>query len=106
MHSQVYHVLSLVHYNFHIATEDTFADSEDLELGNNSSLNSSRERVCSEGFYIDEDTGFCTPDCGVWEEFPHNFIVAIDAVMIISAVIGLLGVAAVLVFSCISYKRM
>ena len=62
--------------------------------------------MCSEGFYIDENTGLCTPDCGVWEESPHNFVVGIDALVIISAVIGLLGGAVVLVFSCISYKRM
>ena len=82
-----------------VATEITFTNSGDFELGNNSSLSTSGERVCSEGFYNNDTTGLCMPECGVSEGFP-------DAVVILSAVIGLLGGAVVLVFSCISYKRM
>ena len=69
-------------------------------------LNTTTGRVCREGFYINETTGLCSPECGVWEEFPHGFIVGIDSVAILTAVINLLGSTVILVLSCISYKRM
>ena len=68
--------------------------------------NSSIERVCNEGFYINENTGLCTPECGVWEEFPHSFIVGVDAVVIFSEIVYFISGVAVLVLSCVSYKRM
>ena len=64
------------------------------------------ERVCNEGFFINENIGLCTPECGVWEEFPHSFIVGIDAVVIFSGIVYFLSGLAVLVLSCINYKRM
>ena len=67
---------------------------------------SDQDRTCSEGFYIDESTGLCIPECGVWEEFPHSFVVGVDAVVILSAIVYLLSGVAVLVLSCINYKRM
>ena len=78
----------------------------DMEVGVESTLNTTTGRVCSEGFYINESTGLCIPECGVWEEFPHSYVVGADAVVISTTVIGLLSSAVVLVFSCISYKRM
>ena len=80
--------------------------TQDLEGENDTILNTSTGRVCSEGFYIDEDTGLCVPECGVWEEFPHSFLVGVDAVVILSALINLLSSIVILVLSCISYKRM
>ena len=67
---------------------------------------SHQDRLCSEGFYIDESTGLCIPECGVWEEFPHSFVVVVDALVILSAIVYLLSGVAVLVLSCINYKRM
>ena len=69
-------------------------------------VNTSTGRVCNEGFYISENTGLCVPECGVWEEFPHSFVVGIDAVVIFSGIVYFLSGIAVLVLSCISYKRM
>ena len=63
-------------------------------------------RVCSEGFYIDECTGLCVPECGVWEEFPHSFVVGTDAVVIISAIVYLFSSAVLVVISCINYRKM
>ena len=83
-----------------IITNDTVTD---LQIA---VPNTSTGRVCSEGFYINESTGLCIPECGVWEEFPHSFVVGFDVVVILSGVINLLGSTAVLVLSCISYKRM
>ena len=80
--------------------------TQDLEGENDTILNTFTGRVCSEGFYIDEDTGLCVPECGVWEEFPHSFLVGVDAVVILSALINLLSSIVILVLSCISYKRM
>ena len=69
-------------------------------------VNTSAGRMCSEGFYINENTGLCTPECGVWEEFPHSFVVGIDAVVIFSGIVYFVSGLAVLVLSCINYKRM
>ena len=77
------------------AVEDTVAE-----------VNTSTGRVCNEGFYINEKSGLCTPECGVWEEFPHSFIVGVDAVVILLGIVYFLSGLAVLVLSCIDYKRM
>ena len=69
-------------------------------------MNTTTGRVCNEGFYINENTGLCVPECGVWEEFPHSFIVGADAVLIFSGIVYLLSGVAVLVLSCINHKRM
>ena len=82
-----------------IASEDTVAQFEDT-------MNTSAGRVCNEGFYINESTGLCVPECGVWEEFPHSTVVGIDAVVILSGIVYFLSGLAVLVLSCINYKRM
>ena len=69
-------------------------------------VNASTGRVCSEGFYISESTGLCVPECGVWEEFPHSFVSAINIVVLFCGIVHLLGASAVLILSCINYKRM
>ena len=69
-------------------------------------VNTSIGRVCNEGFFINENTGLCVPECGVWEEFPHSFSVGIDAVVIFSGIVYFLSGLAVLVLSCINHKRM
>ena len=69
-------------------------------------VNTSTGRVCNEGFYISESTGLCVPECGVWEEFPHSTVVGVDAVVIFSGIVYFLSGLAVLVLSCINYKRM
>ena len=85
-----------------IATNDTVAQLEETMA----EVNTSIVRVCNEGFFISENTGLCTPECGVWEEFPHSFVVGIDVVAIFSGIVYFLSGAAVLVLSCMSYKRM
>ena len=82
-----------------IATDDAIAELEDV-------MNTSTARMCNEGFYISESTGLCVPECGVWEEFPHSFSVGIDALVILLGIVYLLSGSAVLVLSCINYKRM
>ena len=62
--------------------------------------------MCSEDFFLNESTGQCLPECGVWEELPHSTVVGIDVVVIFSAIVYLLSGVAVLVLSCINYKRM
>ena len=79
---------------------------QDLQVGVETTLNTTTGRVCSEGFYINERTGLCIPEYGVWEEFPHSYVVGADVIVILSTVINFLSSAVVLVFSCISYKRM
>ena len=63
---------------------------------------------CQEGFSCsaEKNASVCLPVCGSWEQYPHNTVVAIDVVVIISAVIGFVSSIAVLVISCIRWNRM
>ena len=80
--------------------------SQNLKVDVGNMFNVSIRRVCNNGFYINESTGLCVPECGVWEEHPHSFIVGTDAAVILSGIIGILGSVTVLVLSCIRYKKM
>ena len=76
------------------------------DAGEDTVNDTSTVRVCSEGFYISENTGLCVPECGVWEEFPKGFIIGFDAVVILSTSVNILSSTVALIISCISYKRM
>ena len=78
-------------------------ENQQVPLARNDSVTIS---MCSENFHISEITGRCTPECLVWEELPHSTVVGVDAVVIFSAIVYLLSGVAVLVLSCINYKRM
>ena len=86
----------------YIATYDAISQLEDTMA----EVNISTGRLCSEGFYINENTGLCVPECGVWEEFPHRFIVGINAVVILSGIVYFISGLVVLVLSCIRHKSM
>ena len=60
-------------------------------------------RACREGFYC--ESGICLPRCDEWEQYPHAIVVAIDVIVILSAAVGLIAGIAVLILSCISWKR-
>ena len=63
-------------------------------------------RICNQDFYVSESTGRCTPECGVWEEFPHSTVVGIRVTAIVSEAIYLLSGIAIVVLSLVNYKRM
>ena len=64
------------------------------------------KRNCNEGFYCDEETGLCLPQCGKWKSYPDNVEMAINIAVIISATVGTIAGAVGLVLSCIQYKQM
>ena len=64
------------------------------------------KRTCNEGFYYDESTGLCLPQCGKWKFYPDNVEMAVNITVIISAAIGTIAGAIGLVLSCIQYKQM
>ena len=63
---------------------------------------------CSEGFScsVARNVSFCLPVCGSWEQLPHGAVVAVDVVVILSAVIGVVASIAVIVISCIRWDHM
>ena len=52
------------------------------------------------------NTSLCLPVCGRWAQYPRGTVVAIDVVIILSAAICVIASIAVLVLSCIQWKRM
>ena len=68
--------------------------------------NSNLTGNCTEGFYADEGTGVCRPQCGKWKFYSDNAEIAINIAVIISAAIGTIAGAIGLVLSCIQYKQM
>ena len=95
---------------YSLVTDDLSTVLEDLvETVNATNFNSSIspvERVCSDGFYINESSNLCVPECGVWMELPSSKSTALDVVGITSAVVYLVSGTAVVVLSCIKHKRM
>ena len=63
---------------------------------------------CSDGFSCNvvRNVSFCLPVCGSWEQLPHGTVVAIDVIVILCAVIGVVASIAVIVISCIRWNRM
>ena len=68
--------------------------------------NSNLTRECNEGFYGDESTGVCLPQCGKWKFYPDNVEMVVDVIVIISGAIGTIAGVVGLVLSCIQYKQM
>ena len=72
-------------------------------------LNSSDTELflpCEENFFRENGSDTCVPECGVWSEYSYVDLVVTDMVILVSAVIGFVSSIAVLVISCIRYKRM
>ena len=45
------------------------------------------ERVCNDGFYINESSRLCVPECGVWMELSKSKSTTIDIIYITSAIV-------------------
>ncbi len=71
---------------------------------NATATNATADINWSEDFYF--DGGVCRPECGEWEEFSSSTVNTIDALIILVEIIDVLASTAVLVLSCIEYKRM
>ena len=78
-----------------------------METLNTTSFNGSTSAVCSDGFYIiNESSILCVPECSTWMEFPSSQSTAIDIVYITSGIVYLVSGIAVVVLSCIKHKTM
>ena len=72
------------------------------EQDNCSTIQCSKDFSCS----VVRNVSLCLPVCGSWEQLPHGTVVAVDVVVVLSAVIGAVASIAVIVISCIRWNRM
>lgn len=63
-------------------------------------------RNCSLAFFLNSQTGFCSPLCAEWEEFPHDVVVAFQAAITINSLLHFIGTVLALVLSCYNHKIM
>ena len=77
-------------------------------IGNESFLNGTTVTVleCSERFYQENGSSVCTPSCYAWTQYSKGLTLFFDAVSIIFTLTALLGALAVIIISCLVYKRM
>ena len=61
---------------------------------------------CSQGFFVNLKTGHCSPKCGVWEELPHNVVVAFKVARSLVRVFHFLGGITALAMAVYNYKLM
>ena len=64
----------------------------------------STQITCKDPFFF--SNGTCLPQCGKWKQYDDRTSVAVDTIVILSAVLGLGAGALVLIFSCIWRKKM
>ena len=77
--------------------------SDNRSVGINQS-GSSTQVTCKDTFYF--SNGTCLPQCGRWKIIDDNMAVAVNAVVIISAIVGLGCGVLVMISSCIWRKKM
>ena len=64
-----------------------------------------RSFTCREGFYLDNEIGFCLPECSKWENAPHHVLIT-QVIVILSGVVYILSASVLLLLSCLHHKRM
>ena len=74
--------------------------------GSTNSTSISSPLMCSEGFVYIEEVHQCHPHCPSWEEHEHGLSIAYNVIVTTSAAVSVLASIAVLVLSCVRYKRM
>ena len=79
-------------------------ESEDGRTNNSGNMSDSL-LTCSDGFYYDQVDGFCNPDCGIWSLYPPVLETAMKILIIAAMVIGTVGGAVVLLFTCRHHKQ-
>ena len=70
----------------------------------NNSIQNDMALICNDGLF--DAGGFCSPECGEWEEFSHGTIVTIDVFMIMQIVVYFISGTVVLVLSVLRRKQM
>ena len=81
-------------------TRSTFPPNESSTTQSNCSLQ------CSSGFYckVGETVDTCAPTCE-WKEYPEELNTALDAIVVISTVIGVLAGIIVIITACLRWER-
>ena len=68
-------------------------------------LSANGSNNCSDSFYLDDEGNVCLPECGEWAVYPKKLEVAMNTLVILSVVTGIIGGTAVLLLSCINCRR-
>lgn len=61
---------------------------------------------CSGGFYRDNTTGFCMPECGKFKLFDSTTILTSEIFLIIACSIGILSTGVIIIIFCLRFKSM
>ena len=61
---------------------------------------------CRENFFREQEGGLCFPKCEKWQEFSPSEVMATDAIILLSAAVGIIAAVAVIIISIIRYKSM
>ena len=68
--------------------------------------NSVHVRNCSQHFSLNEETGFCSPVCGEWEEFTHNEVLIFATITTFLYLFNFIGAIIAIAFSVYNYQIM
>jgi len=61
---------------------------------------------CTQGFYLENGSSVCIPSCHKWTQYEPNLSTALDVIVLLCALVGLIAAIVALVLSVISRKRM
>ena len=65
-----------------------------------------RPFTCREGFYLEDEIGFCLPECSEYENLPHHVEVITHVIVILMAVVYVVSASVLLLLSCLQHERM
>ena len=63
-------------------------------------------RDCSEGFYKDNGSTRCIPNCYTWTQSSKSQILFYNSIIVISCICGLIAAAVAATFSCFGHKEL
>ena len=63
-------------------------------------------RDCSEGFYRDNGSTRCIPNCYTWTQFSKSHLLFHNSTIIIAAVSGLIAAVVAAILSCFGHKEL
>ena len=63
-------------------------------------------RNCSQRFALNEVTGFCSPVCGEWEEFPRKQVITFAVLITLLYILHIIGTVIAIAFSFYNYQIM
>ena len=61
--------------------------------------------LCSDDFYLDDERNVCFPECGEWAVYPKKLGVAMNTLVILSVIIGIIGGTMVILLSCFNSQK-